>query len=80
MAQLVTRIDDSLLGAVDALVDREIVSSRSDAVRRALEAYVDRVKRDLIGEALVVGYSRIPPDDDLWSDRDTARMITEEPW
>lgn len=80
MAQLVTRIDDALLSEIDSLVERNMVASRSDAVRRALEAYLDRIKRDLIGEAITAGYSRTPPRDEPWSDEDSVRMIAEEPW
>lgn len=80
MAQLVTRIDAALLNEIDRLVEGDLVASRSDAVRKALEAYVDRIKRDLTGDAIVAGYSRIPPDDELWTDEDSARMIAEEPW
>lgn len=80
MAQLVTRIDNALLSEIDRLVERQQVASRSDAVRRALEAYVDRLKRDLVGEEIVAGYARIPPTDELWTEDNSASMIAEEPW
>ena len=80
--QLVTRVPDSLAEAVDALVERGVFASRSDAVRAGLEAVVDRERRDAIGRAIADGYRRIPQDaDDLaWSDAMTSAMIAEEPW
>jgi Arc/MetJ-type ribon-helix-helix transcriptional regulator len=82
VAQLVTRISDSLAEDVDRLVDAGIVASRSEAVRVALERLVDRERRRQIGQAIVDGYTRMPQTDDdlLWTEEDTRRMIEEEPW
>lgn len=79
MAQLVARLDDRLLRAVDELVEEGVVSSRSDAVRLGLEVLVERERRARVGRAIVEGYRRVPQDDD-WSDEATRRMIAEEPW
>ncbi len=82
MAQLVTRIPDSLAEDVDRLVESGVVASRSEAVRFGLERLVDRERRRQIGQAIVDGYTRMPQTDDelLWTDEDTRRMIEEEPW
>lgn len=82
MAQLVTRVRDELVAAVDRLVDEGVVASRSDAVRVALEQLVDRERRRRIGEAIVEGYRRIPQTDGEleWSDAATREMIEEESW
>ncbi len=82
MAQLVTRIDDTLVRAVDALVDAGVVQSRSEAVRRGLEAMVERHRRESEGQAIVEGYLRVPQTDEEIGRVDEAarRMIAEEPW
>ena len=82
MAQFVTRIDDRLADAVDAMVDSGFVASRSEAVRKGLEQLVDRFRRDRIGAQIVEGYRRQPQTDREigWSDEATRAMIAEEPW
>jgi Arc/MetJ-type ribon-helix-helix transcriptional regulator len=82
MAQLVTRIDDTLVRAVDALVEAGVVQSRSEAVRRGLEAMVENHRRAREGQAIVDGYLRIPQTDEEigWADEAARRMIAEEPW
>ncbi|MEM8902089.1 MAG: ribbon-helix-helix domain-containing protein [Actinomycetota bacterium] len=81
MAQLVTRVDEALADEVDRLVREGVVESRSDAVRRGLEALIDQHRRAAIGASIVEGYRRVPDDGDVgWSDAATRRMITDEPW
>ena len=82
MSQLVTRIDDDLARAVDALVAEGVVASRSDAVRQALRELIDRHRRRRIGEAIVEEYRRQPQTQEEvgWADEATVRMIEEEPW
>ena len=81
MAQIVTRVDDDLVELVDQLVRDGVVESRSDAVRRALGALVERHRRAAVGAAIVEGYRRMPEQDDAgWSDDATRQMIAEEPW
>ena len=82
MAQIVVWIDDDLSRHLDRLVDTGIVESRSDAVRRGLQALVDHGRREAIGTAIVEGYRRLPQTDgDLdWTDDMSRAMIAEEPW
>jgi metal-responsive CopG/Arc/MetJ family transcriptional regulator len=82
MTQFVTRLDDDLVMAVDALVRDGVAESRSGAVRLALRDLVERHRRMKVGLAIVEGYRRVPQaeDDAPWSDEATARMIAEEPW
>jgi Arc/MetJ-type ribon-helix-helix transcriptional regulator len=82
MAQLVTRVSDSLLASVDELVADGSVVSRSDAVRQGLETLVERRRRARIGEAIADGYRRRPQTEGevAWIDEATARMIADEPW
>ena len=82
MAQLVTRVDDHLVAAIDAMVDSGMVASRSDAVRLALTRFVDQQTRADIGARIVKGYMQTPQTDEEigWADAATARMIADEPW
>lgn len=80
--QLVTRVPDTVVAAVDDLVRTGVYASRSDAVRAGLEAVVERERRAAVGRAIIDGYRRVPQDEDdlAWPDAATAAMIAEEPW
>ena len=82
MGQLVARIDDDLAREIDALVDEGVVASRSDAVRQALRALVDRHRRRRVAEETVAAYTAQPQTEDELRGVDEAarRMIEEEPW
>lgn len=82
MSQLVTRIDDDLVRAIDELVAQGVVESRSDAVRLALRELVDRHRRRQRAEAEIAAYTAMPQtEDELWGvDEAARRMIEEEPW
>ena len=82
MAQLITRVDDRLVEQLDAIVASGEAESRSDAVRRALEAMIDRRRRQLIGEAIAEGYRRVPETDEElgWAAESARCIVAEEPW
>lgn len=82
MAQLVTRVDDSLLAEVDALVDDGVAATRSDAVRLGLEALIERHRRQQTGKAIVEGYRRQPQQvgELAGLTESTRALIEEEPW
>lgn len=82
MAQLVTRVDDRLLAAVDALVAEGVAATRSDAVRLGLEGLVERHRRQQTGRSIVEGYRRQPQDQEELAglDEATRALIEEEPW
>lgn len=82
MAQLVTRVDDSLLAQIDELVAEGVVASRSEAVRLGVGVLIERHRRSRIGAAMVEAYRRQPQTDaELdWADRAAAAMIAREPW
>ena len=82
MAQLITRVDDDLVAQLDAIVASGEADSRSDAVRRALEAMIDQRRRRLIGEAIADGYRRVPETDEelLWAEDNARSVVAEEPW
>jgi len=58
------------------------VTSRSDAVRLALERLVDEYRRREIGRQIAEGYERIPQTEEELAGIDdaTRAMIWEEPW
>lgn len=82
MTQMVARLDDELASAVDDLVRRGVVASRSEAIRVGLERLIDGDRRRRIGEQIAAGYVAAPQTDadSGWADVATVRMIAEEPW
>jgi Arc/MetJ-type ribon-helix-helix transcriptional regulator len=82
MAQLVTRLDDRLVAAVDALIADGVVASRSEAVRLGLTTIVDQHRRREIGRKIVDGYRRLPQTADELAGLDdaTRSLIEEEAW
>jgi Arc/MetJ-type ribon-helix-helix transcriptional regulator len=82
MAQLVTRVDDRLLAAVDALVDEGVAATRSDAVRIGLEGLVERHRRQQTGQAIVDAYQEHPQSEDEVAglNEATRALVEEEPW
>ena len=82
MAQVVARLNDDLVAAIDDLVTEGVFESRSDAIRRALEFVVDAERRTRTGEAIIAGYRRIPEtaEELRWAEAATAAMIADEPW
>jgi Arc/MetJ-type ribon-helix-helix transcriptional regulator len=82
MAQLVTRLDDKLVAAVDELVDSGVVGNRSEAMRMGLERLVEEHRRRRIGAEIVEGYTRHPETDEelAQAEKATRALIEEEPW
>ncbi len=80
--QLVARIPEEVVAAIDKLVEDGVFDSRSDAVRAGLNVVIDRRRRIAVGQAIAEGYRRVPQTDDelSWSDAASAAMIGEEPW
>ncbi|MGD1059303.1 MAG: ribbon-helix-helix domain-containing protein [Solirubrobacteraceae bacterium] len=82
MAQVVARLDDKLVAAVDELVDSGVVGNRSEAMRMGLERLVEEHRRRRIGEEIVAGYERQPQTDEELAGLDAATraLVAEEPW
>jgi Arc/MetJ-type ribon-helix-helix transcriptional regulator len=82
VVQLVTRMDDDLVAAVDELVSTGVVASRSEAVRLGLRQLVERHRREQIAPTIVGGYRRQPQTEAEvgWADESTSRMIADQPW
>lgn len=75
-------MDDSLLADVDALVSEGVAVTRSDIVRLALKALVERHRRQQTARAIVEAYQRHPQDDEELAglDEATRTLVEEEPW
>lgn len=82
MAQFVARLEDTLADRVDSLVVAGVLTSRSEAVRLALEELVDRLERERIGRQIVEAYQRMPQTEEelAWAEEALEQMLEEEPW
>lgn len=82
MTQLVARVDDEFIEAIDELIAEGVVASRSEAVRRGLEVLIDQSRRRRMADSIIRGYQSIPQTEEEWgwTDEATVRMIKDEPW
>lgn len=82
MTQIVARIDDSLIAAVDDLVHAGVVASRSEAMRIGLQKIVDDHNRRLTGARIVNAYRDVPQTKEELAgiEASTRALIEEEPW
>lgn len=82
MAQLVTRLDDRLLGEVDALIEGGLVENRSAAVRLGLERLVDQQRRQRIGSEIAAAYRDQPQTaaELAGLEAATRALVAEDPW
>ncbi len=81
MAQLVTRVNDSLMTEVDRLVAQGVVANRSEAVRLSLERLVDQHRRRRVGAEIADAYRRRPQTAEELAglDASTRALVAEEP-
>lgn len=71
--QIAVRLPTDLLAEIDRIVEADEAASRADAVRRALDFWIQATKRRRTGEEIVAGYDRIPPGRPHdWGDLDAA--------
>lgn len=82
MAQLVARVDDGLMAAVDDLVAAGVVSSRSEAMRMGLQTLVNEHRRRIVGERIASAYRERPQTDEELRglDESTKALIEQGPW
>ncbi len=80
--QLAARFEDEVVALVDALVEAGRFQSRADALRHALQVYLETDRRRLVGDAIAEGYRQVPQDDDeiAGAEASARAMIAEEPW
>ncbi|MGI8801489.1 MAG: ribbon-helix-helix domain-containing protein [Solirubrobacteraceae bacterium] len=76
--QTIVQLNDELLAELDARRAGD-GRSRSEVIREAIEAYLDRGREVSIDQAIIDGYTRIPPDD-FGTDWAAREAIAAEPW
>jgi hypothetical protein len=82
MAQLVTRIDESLARRHDDLDRDGVARTRSDTVRIGLEQLIERHRREQVGLAIDDASRRSTQTDGEQSgpQEATRALVEEEPW
>ncbi len=80
--QLAVRLPLELLATVDRLVAAGVYPSRAAAVRAGLETIADTERRRSIDDAVIDGYTRVPPTppEDAAAMASLRDAIAEEPW
>jgi Arc/MetJ-type ribon-helix-helix transcriptional regulator len=80
--QVAVRLPVDLLATVDRLVAAGVYPSRAAAVRAGLETLADAERRRAIDDAVIEGYTRVPPDraEDAVALASLRDAIAEEPW
>lgn len=81
MTQVVARVPEELVAAVDALVDDGTFRSRSEAVRVGLDRMIDDERRSRNATRDIEGYTRFPETEEeiAWADADLKQFFTEDP-
>ncbi|MDP2710737.1 MAG: ribbon-helix-helix protein, CopG family [Solirubrobacteraceae bacterium] len=77
--QTIVQLSDDLLRELDARRARE-GRSRSELIREAIETYLAVDRAAAIDQAIVDGYRRTPPAEDLGAEWAARASIVAEPW
>lgn len=77
--QTIVQLSDELLAELDARRFRE-GRSRSELIREAIEVYLAEDRQAAIDQAIVDGYTGIPPAEDFGAEWAARTMIAAEPW
>lgn len=77
--QTIVQLTDALLTELDARRARE-GRSRSELIRDAIEAYLAVDREDALDRAIVDGYTRVPPHENLGAGWAARASIEAEPW
>ena len=82
MTQIAVKLPDGLLRELDELVAQGHFSSRSSAVRRAVEIIVSGQRRAALEEAYANGYREVPESESEMAEatRLATQAIDDEPW
>lgn len=82
MTQIAVKLPDGLVRELDELVAQGLFSSRSSAVRRAVEIIVSGQQRQALDEAYVNGYRQVPESESELAEakRLATQTIADEPW
>jgi Arc/MetJ-type ribon-helix-helix transcriptional regulator len=82
MTTIALRLADETLAAIDALVADGTFSTRTDAVRNAIDALLRAQARSETDRSIIDGYTRLPQTDDevAFATAATRALISDEPW
>ena len=83
MSRMITlRVSEERLRKVDEAVAQGNFPTRAAALTAALDRLLAETERRRIDEAIVEGYTRIPPtaEEDAWACSSGLESIREEPW
>jgi len=81
MTTVAVRLPDALLATLDSLVEQGRYTTRTAAVRDALERLIEDERRAAVDRAILDGYARKPPEGPDHASRALAeRSIRQEPW
>ncbi len=81
MTTVAVRLPDALLATLDSLVEQGRYTTRTAAVRDALERLIEDERRAAVDHAILDGYARKPPEAPDHAHRALAeRSIRQEPW
>jgi Arc/MetJ-type ribon-helix-helix transcriptional regulator len=80
--QLAVRIPSKQIEELDAAIAAGDAENRSAAIVTALDEWIDRRRRRLVGAATVEEYSRLPqqPSELSWVRAASEASIAAEPW
>jgi Arc/MetJ-type ribon-helix-helix transcriptional regulator len=77
---LVLRLPDRLVSEVDRLIAEGRYSSRTEAVRVALDQLLNELKHQQIDMTIADGYRRVPDAPaDAWVEVSTHALVAEDP-
>jgi len=74
------QLTDELLAELDALRERQGGRGRSELIREAIERYLAPYRARSLDDAIVAGYARVPPDEDLGAAWSAGASVRAEPW
>ncbi len=76
------RVSEERVRRVDAAVARGAYPTRAAAMSAALDWLLAEDERRAVDEAIVEGYTRVPPtaEEDAWAHASGLASIREEPW
>ena len=82
---ILTGTPEGLRSGVAEIIDRLVASgvygSVDEALAAGVEALIAHLHKNLVDEAFVEGYQRIPPEPDPWVDEAAQRALTAmDPW
>ena len=76
--ETLVQLSDELVDLLDRRA-RELGTSRSALIRRAVERFLSDAVREDIDRRIIEGYTRYPQEE-VWGDEPLRALIRDEPW